>query len=98
MAFTWNGLRALGVDESSLASFPEEFKQGMVARAEMLGDTGMNHPDNWIGKLASPELHALVVLFARDAAERKEILRQGLGSQDCLEARRLVQPWALSCF
>jgi hypothetical protein len=23
-----------------------EFKQGMVARAEMLGDTGENHPDN----------------------------------------------------
>ena len=40
VAFTWNGLRALGVDEDSLATFPEEFKQGMVARAEMLGDTG----------------------------------------------------------
>ena len=44
VAFTWNGLRALGVDEGSLATFPEEFKQGMVARAEMLGDTGENHP------------------------------------------------------
>ena len=40
VAFTWNGLRALGADEGSLASFPEEFKQGMVARAEVLGDTG----------------------------------------------------------
>ena len=40
VAFTWNGLRALGVDAASLATFPEEFKQGMVARAEMLGDTG----------------------------------------------------------
>ena len=39
-AFTWNGLRALGLDEASLASFPEEFKQGMAARAETLGDTG----------------------------------------------------------
>ena len=53
VAFTWNGLRALGVDEGSLATFPEEFKQGMVARAEMLGDTGENHPDNWVGGLAS---------------------------------------------
>jgi len=33
VAFTWNGLRALGADEGSLATFPEEFKQGMVARA-----------------------------------------------------------------
>jgi Dyp-type peroxidase family len=71
VAFTWNGLRALGMDEASLATFPEEFKQGMVARAEILGDTGVNHPDNWVGNLASPELHALVILFARDAAERQ---------------------------
>ena len=71
VAFTWNGLRALGVDEASLATFPEEFKQGMVARAEMLGDTGDNHPDNWVGGLASPDLHAIVILFARDAAERE---------------------------
>ena len=70
VAFTWNGLRALGVDEGSLATFPEEFKQGMVARAEMLGDTGENHPDNWVGGLASPDLHAIAILFARDAAER----------------------------
>jgi Dyp-type peroxidase family len=71
VAFTWNGLRALGVEEASLATFPEEFKQGMVARAEILGDTGANHPDNWVGGLASPELYALVILFARDAAERQ---------------------------
>ena len=71
VAFTWNGLRALGVDEASLATFPEEFKQGMVGRAEMLGDTGENHPDNWVGGLASPDLHAIVILFARDAAERE---------------------------
>src|SRR5207244_6129414 len=28
VAFTWNGLRGLGVDEASLATFPEEFRQG----------------------------------------------------------------------
>jgi hypothetical protein len=31
VAFTWNGLRALGVDETSLSTFPEEFRQGMSA-------------------------------------------------------------------
>jgi deferrochelatase/peroxidase EfeB len=70
VALTWNGLRALGVDEDSLATFPEEFRQGMVARAEMLGDTGENHPNNWVGGLASPSLHAIVILFAGDEAER----------------------------
>jgi Dyp-type peroxidase family len=76
LAFTWNGLRALGVAEGSLATFPEEFKQGMVARAEMLGDTGVNHPDNWVGGLASPDLHAIAILFARDGAERVRCLSE----------------------
>ena len=70
VAFTWNGLRALGVDEASLATFPEEFRQGMVARATMLGDTGASHPDNWVGGLARPDLHAIAILFARDKDER----------------------------
>src|SRR6516165_7491087 len=76
VAFTWNGLRALGVDEASLATFPEEFKQGMAARAETLGDTGENHPDNWIGGLASPNLHAIVILFAGDEAERERCVTE----------------------
>jgi Dyp-type peroxidase family len=70
LAFTWSGLRALGLDETSLATFPEEFRQGMAARAEILGDTGANHPDHWVGGLASPDLHAIAVLFARNASER----------------------------
>jgi Dyp-type peroxidase family len=70
VAFTSNGLRALGVDQASLDTFPEEFRQGMAARAEILGTTGANHPDQWVGNLASSNLHAIVVLFARDAAER----------------------------
>src|SRR5204863_3098236 len=70
VAFTWNGLRALGVDEASLATFPEEFRQGMVARAAVLGDTGANHPEHWVGGLASPDLHAVIILFARDLTER----------------------------
>src|SRR2546428_4002291 len=76
VAFTWNGLRALGVDEQSLATFPEEFRQGMVARAEVLGDTGRNRPDQWVGGLASPALHAIAILFARNAAERERVTRE----------------------
>ena len=70
VAFTWNGLRALGLEEESLSSFPEEFRQGMAARAEALGDSGSNAPENWVGGLASPDLHAIAILFARDEPER----------------------------
>src|SRR6476619_5722560 len=76
VAFTWNGLRALGVPEDSLATFPEEFRQGMVARAEVLGDTGANHPDHWVGGLTSPDLHAIVILFASDVAERERCVKE----------------------
>ncbi len=76
VAFTWAGLGALGVDQAYLATFPEEFRQGMVARAQMLGDTGLNHPDRWIGGLASPRLHAIAILFARDEAERQRVTRE----------------------
>jgi len=66
VAFTWNGLAAMGLDAASLATFPDEFRLGMAARAEMLGTTGKNAPKHWIGGLASPSLHAIVILFARD--------------------------------
>src|ERR1700724_2953906 len=93
VAFTWNGLRALGVDEGSLATFPEEFKQGMVARAEMLGDTGENHPDKWVGGLTSPDLHAIAILFARDAAERGRCLTEHTNSLHSAKAWRCSPRW-----
>jgi Dyp-type peroxidase family len=70
IGLTWNGLRALGVDETALATFPQEFREGMAARAEVLGDVGPNHPSQWADDLASPALHAIVILFARDIAQR----------------------------
>ena len=76
VALTWNGLRALGVDEASLATFPEEFRQGMAARWQAIGDTGTNHPDNWIGGLAGPQLHAIAILYARDATAREQSVRE----------------------
>jgi deferrochelatase/peroxidase EfeB len=71
IAFTFNGLRQLGLDEESLATFPEPFKQGMAARAQMLGDTGRNHPDHWEDHITSEDLHAVVIIFARDQEERE---------------------------
>jgi len=70
IAFTWNGLKALGLDEEALSTFPDEFKVGMAARAEVLGDTGPNAPEHWVDGTNRPDLHALAILFARDAAER----------------------------
>lgn len=78
IAFTWNGLRALGIPESSLATFPEEFRQGMAERAKMLGITGNSDPQLWLGQLANPSVHAVVILFARDIAERERCKNEHL--------------------
>jgi deferrochelatase/peroxidase EfeB len=71
LGFTWIGLKAMGLDEASLATFPDEFRQGMAARAQILGITGASDPDHWVGGLSSPALHAIAILFARDAGERE---------------------------
>ena len=71
LAFTWGGLRALGVSDESLGTFPDEFREGMAARADILGDTGANHPDNWEGGLAGDDLHAIAILFARTDTEHR---------------------------
>jgi Dyp-type peroxidase family len=47
IAFTHKGLAMLQLPDASLLSFPVEFLQGMKARADILGDTGPNGPENW---------------------------------------------------
>lgn len=70
LAFTWRGLQTLGVDDASLATFPDAFREGMASRADILGDSGSSAPQHWVGGLAGDDLHAIAILFARDEDER----------------------------
>ena len=56
-AFTYQGLKALGVPQASLDSFAPEFRQGMAARAAELGDSGESSPEHWEKPLGSPDVH-----------------------------------------
>ena len=47
VAFTYGGLKALGIATNKLDAFPQEFFEGMEKRASLLGDLRWNHPDNW---------------------------------------------------
>ena len=71
LAFTWTGLRALGVRGDALATFPDEFREGMAARADILGDIGANAPEHWVDGLAGDDVHAIAILFARDDDEHR---------------------------
>jgi len=47
LAFTGEGLRACGLGDQQLDGLPLEFRQGMEARAGLLGDVRGNHPRRW---------------------------------------------------
>lgn len=47
LALSAEGLRKLGLGEELLAQWPQEFREGMEARASVLGDYRMNHPRRW---------------------------------------------------
>jgi Dyp-type peroxidase family len=66
VAFTYQGLKALGVPNDSLESFSWEFRQGMAARAFELGDVGESAPENWEHPLGSSDLHVILVAVSPD--------------------------------
>lgn len=65
VAFTYHGLRELGVPRDSLQSFPDEFAMGMRARRDILGDDGSSAPERWDAIWHGP-VHILVSLAGRD--------------------------------
>lgn len=65
-AVTFQGLKALGVPQASLDSFPLEFQQGMAARAKMLGDYGESSPEHWENPLGSADVHVMVTALSPD--------------------------------
>lgn len=73
-SFTFPGLKALGVPQESLDSFPIEFQEGMAARAADLGDSGESAPEQWEQPLGSTEAHIVLAAIAPDAAQFEAIL------------------------
>jgi deferrochelatase/peroxidase EfeB len=47
LAFTVQGLELAGVEGATLTELPAEFREGMAARASILGDRRYNHPTRW---------------------------------------------------
>ena len=69
VAFTYHGLKALGVPQASLDSFAPEFRQGMAARAATLGDVGESAPEHWETPLGTPDVHVAVAVLCSDQAQ-----------------------------
>jgi deferrochelatase/peroxidase EfeB len=55
VGITAAGLRALGVSDASLKTFPAEFLEGPVKRATKVGDVGTSAPAHWQHGFAEPD-------------------------------------------
>src|SRR5205085_5655134 len=67
VAFTYRGLEALGVPQTSLDSFAPEFREGMAARAASLGDVGDSSPGNWEKPLGTSDVHVALAALSPDS-------------------------------
>jgi deferrochelatase/peroxidase EfeB len=74
IAFTFEGLKALGVPQASLESFPIEFRQGMAARAAILHDFGANAPANWESPFGTPDAHVALAIYAKSNQDLQKVL------------------------
>lgn len=69
LAFTYQGLSALGVPQESLDSFPRAFREGMAARAELIGDVGESAPAHWEAPFGTGDVHIALSALSSDAAQ-----------------------------
>jgi len=68
VALTFQGLKALGVPQASLESFSPEFRQGMAARAEVIGDVGESAPANWEKPFGTQDVHGVLAFVSGEEA------------------------------
>jgi Dyp-type peroxidase family len=76
VALSFQGMKALGIPQESLDSFPPEFQQGMAARAEMLGDTDGNSPEHWEKPLGSPDVHVVITALSPDTEHLESVMER----------------------
>src|SRR5919112_575671 len=96
LAFTYQGLKALGVPQESLDSFAPEFRQGMAARAVELGDVGASGPDHWEKPLGSPDVHIALATLATDQASLDELVERARRAHDEFPGIDVI--WRQDCY
>ena len=86
VAFTYHGLQALGVPQASLDSFAPEFREGMAARAAVLGDVGESSPEHW----EKPAGHPRRARRHRRALPRRRAVLQAVAEQGACAQHELA--------
>ncbi|SOD74943.1 Dyp-type peroxidase family [Jatrophihabitans sp. GAS493] len=96
VAFSYQGLKALGVPPESLDSFAPEFREGMKARAAELGDVGESSPENWEAPLGSSDVHVALAALSPDRASLEAILEKARNAHQELPGVQLI--WQQDCY
>jgi deferrochelatase/peroxidase EfeB len=79
IGLTYEGLRALGTPSSSLEMFPNEFIEGMTARALKLGDVGPSAPETWPSPFDEPRrIHLIATIYAGNVRQLDEVQQRAL--------------------
>ena len=79
LVLSFAGMQFLEADE--LDAFPADFREGMAAAKERIGDLDESDPENWIAPFAAPGgLHAMAIIGA-DSAELLEAKMHELGEK-----------------
>ncbi len=96
VALSFQGLKALGVPEDSLNSFPPEFQQGMGARAAELGDIDESSPANWESPLGTSDVHIVVAAVAPNAETLESLIDRARDAYERLPGVKAI--WRQDCF
>lgn len=99
IGFTYEGLKALGLSQGSLDSFPEAFRVGGRGRATLIGDVGQNSPKYWEGGLGGPDIHAMALLRTDSEQGRElatQIIRDEMAAVGDIEIRFVQDSMALA--
>jgi len=96
VAFTYEGLKVLGVPQDSLDSFAPEFRQGMAARAAEIGDVGANSPEHWEKPLGTPDVHIALAALSPDAAHLDAVVDRARRAQEQIPGVEVV--WRQDCY
>jgi Dyp-type peroxidase family len=99
IGFTYEGLKALGLSQRSLDSFPAAFRAGARGRAVTVGDVGQHAPEHWEAGLGGPDIHAMAWLRTDTAEGREEatrIVREEMAAIGGVEIRFIQDTMALA--
>ena len=95
VALTFQGLKALGVPQDSLVSFPPAFQQSMAARAPELGDIGESAPEHWEKPFGTADVHVAISALSPDAPHLETVLTGARKAYEHLSGVSVI--WRLDC-